>query len=135
MLLINNFYSKGHVTSYYGPDLQKYTSFQVHGTDEIRCIYPTEGGILCLSPTTLRYQMRRGIPVFTHRLSVFHNWNSVFRVNILLLIYLLFSSENMIQMQCLIQRKHAPDSFLIGGHTSEIIEFNLAEGREVQTVL
>ncbi|CAH1395057.1 unnamed protein product [Nezara viridula] len=100
----------GHVTSYYGPDLQKYTSFQVHATEEIRCIYSTEGGILCLSPSVLRYQMRRGLPIFTH------------------------SSENMVQMQCLIQRKHAPDSILIGGHTSEIIEFNLAEGREIQTI-
>lgn len=100
----------GHVTSYYGPDLQKYTSFQVHVTDEIRCIYPIEGGVLALSPSSLRYQMRRGIPICTH------------------------SSVNMVEMQCLIQRKHTPDSFLLGGHTSKIIEFNLAQGRELQTI-
>ncbi|XP_014242212.1 PAN2-PAN3 deadenylation complex catalytic subunit PAN2 isoform X2 [Cimex lectularius] len=100
----------GHITSYYGPDMQKYTSFQVHMTDEIRCIHPIEGGILALSPTSLRYQMRRGLPIYT------------------------YSSANMEEMQCLINLKHIPDSFLIGGHTSNIIELNLAEGREVQLI-
>lgn len=57
---------QGHVTSYYGTEMSKYTSFQVHMTEEIRCILPIEDGILILSPSTLRYQMRRGIPLYTH---------------------------------------------------------------------
>ncbi|KAK9499573.1 hypothetical protein O3M35_002594 [Rhynocoris fuscipes] len=100
----------GHVTSYYGPDLQKYTSFQVHMTDEIRCLHPIDGGILALSPNSLRYQMRRGLPIYT------------------------YSSVNMEEMQCLIPMKHSPDSFLLSGHNPRIIELNLSEGREVQMI-
>lgn len=94
----------GHVTSYYGPGLQKYTSFQVHANQEVRHIHTFEGGILALTQTALRCQMRRGIPIFTH------------------------SSDSMEEMQC--QLQISPDTLLMGGHQDKIIEFNLSQGQE-----
>ncbi|PSN30631.1 hypothetical protein C0J52_22424 [Blattella germanica] len=94
----------GHVTSYYGPGLQKYTSFQVHANQEVRHIHTFEDGILALTQTALRCQMRRGIPIFTH------------------------SSDNMEEMQCQLQISR--DVLLMGGHQDKIIEFNLTQGQE-----
>ncbi|XP_023706705.1 PAN2-PAN3 deadenylation complex catalytic subunit PAN2 isoform X2 [Cryptotermes secundus] len=94
----------GHVTSYYGPGLQKYTSFQVHANQEVRHIHTFEGGILALTQTALRCQMRRGIPIFT------------------------YSSDNMEEMQCQLQTSR--DVLLMGGHQDKLIEFNLNQCQE-----
>ncbi|XP_058062648.1 PAN2-PAN3 deadenylation complex catalytic subunit PAN2 [Anopheles bellator] len=97
----------GHVTSYYGGSMQKYTSFQVHANEVVRQIATIEPGILALTPTSLRHQIRRGLPKFT------------------------FRSERMVDMVCMIE--HAPARLLLGGHQSDMIEFDIGTASELST--
>ncbi|XP_033221398.1 PAN2-PAN3 deadenylation complex catalytic subunit PAN2 isoform X2 [Belonocnema kinseyi] len=97
----------GHVTSYYGSSLQKYTSFQVHENQEVRHIHSEDTGVLMLTRSQLRYQLRRGIPIFT------------------------YTSKNMADMQCMLQI--SPTRLLMAGHQEKLIDFNLT--RYTQTGL
>lgn len=54
----------GHVTSHYGLDLVKYTSFQVDAASDVRSLMTTEYGLLSLTKNALRMSIRRGLTVF-----------------------------------------------------------------------
>lgn len=56
----------GHVTSHYGLDLMKYTSFQIDATNDIRSLMTTEYGLLSLTKNCLRMSIRRGLTLFHH---------------------------------------------------------------------
>ncbi|XP_044758606.1 PAN2-PAN3 deadenylation complex catalytic subunit PAN2 [Coccinella septempunctata] len=98
----------GHVTSYFTGAMQKYTSFQVHATQDVRQIITVDNGILALTASSLRYQMRRGIPLLTH------------------------TGPNLNEMQCMLQV--SPSRILMGGHQSKLIDFNIEYSRELTTV-
>lgn len=100
----------GHVTSYCGGTMQKYTSFQVHSNEMVRQIFTIDSGILALTSTTLRHQIRRGIPKFTYR------------------------SEKAVDMVCMIEHQPNRNRMLLGGHQSELIDFDVATYSEVGSV-
>ncbi|KAL3831819.1 hypothetical protein ACJMK2_023521 [Sinanodonta woodiana] len=92
----------GHVTSYYGHELQKYTSFQIHASDEIRQIMSLgDRGVLFLTRGNLRCSNRRGLSVFRYTNSVMHD------------------------MQCMIQMNNT--TLLVGGHQTELLELDLVK--------
>ncbi|KAJ8678573.1 hypothetical protein QAD02_014360 [Eretmocerus hayati] len=98
----------GHVSSYYGPMLQKYTSFQVDPKLEVRQVRCLENGVIALTQNSLRFQSRRGLPMHT------------------------YTSENMIEMQSLLC--YSPTSLLMGGHQEKIIDFDLTTNSEKKTI-
>lgn len=96
------------MTSYYSPAFEKYTSFQVHSTEEVRDIHTFEEGILALTPSSFRCQMRRGIPIYT------------------------YTSRNLIEMQCFTQI--TPTNVLMGGHQPHLVNFDFNTSQETQLV-
>uniref|UniRef100_A0A287DFG6 PAN2-PAN3 deadenylation complex catalytic subunit PAN2 n=1 Tax=Ictidomys tridecemlineatus TaxID=43179 RepID=A0A287DFG6_ICTTR len=58
----------GHATSFFGPTLERYSSFQVNGSDDIRQIQSLENGILFLTKNNLKYMARGGLIIFDYLL-------------------------------------------------------------------
>lgn len=100
--------SGGHVTGYYGLELQKYTSFQVHMSEDIRQMIPIERGILSLTRSTLNCSLRRGLSMFNYK------------------------APSMQEMQCMIMT--SPTSVLLGGHQTAVIELDIEGMREIRQV-
>lgn len=98
----------GHITSYYGSALQKYTSFQVHATNEIREMITVDTGILSLTCNYMRLSSRRGLTIFGH------------------------SSEHMQDMQCMVLMPSG--NLLIGGHQPFMVEYDLNVIEETGTI-
>ncbi|XP_028309280.1 PAN2-PAN3 deadenylation complex catalytic subunit PAN2 [Gouania willdenowi] len=66
MLWIGN--HRGHVSSFFGPTMGRYSSFQVHASDDIRQIHSLETGVLFLSKTNLKCFTRGGLVMFDYPL-------------------------------------------------------------------
>ncbi|GFY60287.1 PAN2-PAN3 deadenylation complex catalytic subunit PAN2, partial [Trichonephila inaurata madagascariensis] len=98
----------GHMTSYATAELQKYTSFQVHVSNEVRAIVPLEHGILSLTSNSLRMSARRGLPMFNH------------------------CSEQVQNMQCMVLTPTG--TLLMGGHHKNLIELDLNLMEEINVV-
>ena len=57
---------QGHITSYYHPTLQKYTSFRTD-TNPVVEILTAEDKVLSLTKNHLRCSLKRGLPVFNFK--------------------------------------------------------------------
>ncbi|XP_067934580.1 PAN2-PAN3 deadenylation complex catalytic subunit Pan2-like isoform X2 [Watersipora subatra] len=89
----------GYVASFYGSNLNKYTAFRVHASDEVVQILPSQPGVYTLTHEELRLHYRTGRVAQRFVAADFHN------------------------MQCMI---HTPNnSLLVGGHQSTVFEMDL----------
>ncbi|XP_058028801.1 PAN2-PAN3 deadenylation complex catalytic subunit PAN2 isoform X2 [Ahaetulla prasina] len=96
----------GHATSFFGPALERYSSFQVHSSDDIRQIQSLENGVLFLTKNNLKYMSRGGLIIFD---------------------YLMDENEDMHSLLLT-----DPGSLLVGGLTSHVIEIDLNTVQETQ---
>lgn len=60
-----NYDFEGRVASFYGPELQKYTSYKGHVSEAVKQILFTDKGVLSISPRSVHLASRRG-PAIWH---------------------------------------------------------------------
>ncbi|XP_021097163.1 PAB-dependent poly(A)-specific ribonuclease subunit PAN2 isoform X10 [Heterocephalus glaber] len=96
----------GHATSFFGPALERYSSFQVNGSYDIRQIQSLENGILFLTKNNLKYMARGGLIIFD---------------------YLLDESEDMHSLLLT-----DSSTLLVGGLQNHILEIDLNTVQETQ---
>nr|CAB3264643.1 PAB-dependent poly(A)-specific ribonuclease subunit PAN2 [Phallusia mammillata] len=89
----------GHVTSYYGPTNQKYTSFQVHPSNPVVEILTIGDRILSLTKNSLRCSLNRGVTQFE------------------------FTNDILQNTQCMSLRKDS--NILLGGKNTALIEYDI----------
>ncbi|OCT92814.1 hypothetical protein XELAEV_18015878mg [Xenopus laevis] len=56
----------GHATSFFGHDLERYSSFQVHSSNDIRQIQSLENGVMFLTKNNLKCMTRGGLIIFDY---------------------------------------------------------------------
>ncbi|KAK4807298.1 hypothetical protein QYF61_006359 [Mycteria americana] len=96
----------GHATSFFGPTLERYSSFQVNSSDDIRQIQSLENGVLFLTKTNLKYMSRGGLIIFD---------------------YLMDESEDMHSLLLT-----DSSTLLVGGLQNHVIEIDLNTVQETQ---
>lgn len=97
----------GHVTSYYGDQLTKYTSFSIGSNDPVLQILTGDFGVLSLLKDELKLRNQRGVPKFSYSSSTFRD------------------------MLCM--SKLPSQLILLGGLTQNLIEFDLERQRQLRT--
>ncbi|XP_020628077.1 PAB-dependent poly(A)-specific ribonuclease subunit PAN2-like [Orbicella faveolata] len=91
----------GYLASYFGPELQKYTSFKVHH-EEIRDVTANDHGVLSLTSNELCYSARAGLRLFS------------------------LSGSELSDLQCMLQRDEA--HLWVAGHQGLMLEVDLKKG-------
>lgn len=102
--------TSGYVSSYFGASMQRYTAFRVHQSEIVHQIETNDQGIFALTSSSLRHQIRRGIPKFT------------------------FRSKNLTDAVCMLQHPVSSSRLLIAGHQPALIDLDLETLTEQQLV-
>ncbi|KRX68858.1 PAB-dependent poly(A)-specific ribonuclease subunit 2 [Trichinella sp. T9] len=93
--------AEGHVTSYHGSALTKYTSFQMLD-DEVRAFWFSDAGVLALGRNALKLCSRQGMPILSYN----------------------FLFEDM-QFECLVLNPLLQNVLVLGGFQPTVIMFGL----------
>lgn len=103
----------GRVTSFYGPDLQRYTSYRGHDPVEgaVKQILPCDKGILSISGTTVHLSSRRG-------LAIWHRSNPAF-----------------IDLRCICFLDKASSTALVAGCQVKMFKLQVETGEILETLL
>ncbi|XP_061629122.1 PAN2-PAN3 deadenylation complex catalytic subunit PAN2 isoform X2 [Phyllopteryx taeniolatus] len=72
---------RGHATSFFGPTMGRYSSFQVQATDDIRHIQSLETGVLFLSKSNLKCCTRGGLVMFDYPMEEGADMHSLLMTN------------------------------------------------------
>uniref|UniRef100_A0A8C5FP04 PAN2-PAN3 deadenylation complex catalytic subunit PAN2 n=1 Tax=Gadus morhua TaxID=8049 RepID=A0A8C5FP04_GADMO len=99
---------RGHASSFFGPTMGRYSSFQVNSADDIRQIHSLETGVLFLSKTNLKCCTRGGFVMFDYPMDEGADMHS-----------LLMTDTN---------------TLIMGGLHNYIVEFDLNTVQETQKV-
>ncbi|KAJ3586045.1 hypothetical protein NHX12_012446 [Muraenolepis orangiensis] len=99
---------RGHASSFFGPTMGRYSSFQVHPSDDIRQIHSLDTGVLFLSKTNLKCCTRGGLVMFHYPMDEGADMHS------------LLMTEN--------------NTLIMGGLHNYIVEFDLNSVQETQKV-
>ncbi|XP_030625274.1 PAN2-PAN3 deadenylation complex catalytic subunit PAN2 [Chanos chanos] len=97
---------RGHASSFFGPTMGRYSSFQVHMTDDIRHIQSVDTGVLFLTKNNLKCLTRGGLIMFDYPMEESTDMHS-----------LLLTDNNML---------------LMGGLQSYVVEVDLNTVQETQ---
>ncbi|KAG4305310.1 hypothetical protein PORY_001480 [Pneumocystis oryctolagi] len=95
---------KGRLTSYFGPELRRYTSVKAH-TSPICSLISNERGIISLSSQNIRLTNRRGLS----------QWS--------------LSDLNMVDLQCMTLISRTSSNILVGGLQTSMFLINVERGK------
>ncbi|KAL1923050.1 uncharacterized protein VTP21DRAFT_9426 [Calcarisporiella thermophila] len=94
---------QGHIGSYYGTNLQKYTNFKGHD-EQVRQLCVIDRGLISLSPKRVRLTHRRGIVKWA------------------------LSSDDTKDLHCFTQSSHTNSEIIVGGQQDHMLTVNLHRG-------
>jgi len=103
-------HSQGRITSFFGPELQRYTSYKGHTSESVKQILFTEKGVLSVSARSVHFASRRG-------LSLWH-----------------ITHESFQDLQCMSFTSKGANELVVAGCQDTMFKIDVETGSITQTV-